>query len=429
MSGKRFVYLTIEIGSRDFDPRLLLALHLQKKGYVVVLIDDKILTHILQQIPASILFDKAFTNIIYSGRLSKAKDNGWIITGIDEEGFLSKDDKRILGRFSEKAASIIDCAFFWSKEHQDAVSEFSECKKWSQNGYSIGSPRLDLLSQNGLNYYRKIYGQISNLYGEYLLINTNFTSNSKRSREELLRIAEQAGALKSLGDKKALIDLIKYDGETFKEFMIKLKNIAANTNSNIIIRPHPSEKKKTYCEIFSEYDNINILRYGPAEPWIHNARTVYGHHCTTLSQAYVACKEVYNFTPKNCKPNHQHFKGRPSEFMEDYQQENSEKNKQFLEEKINRMWKFSKNGITNAEKISIIIDKVAAESPNLKLYRAIDLYSMLNKLNLKDYINPKVEANTFCNCIEKVKAMNDCFQIGCNIKSMSSIEKVALILE
>ena len=110
-----------------------MSLFLNSYGVGTVLIDDKVLSKIIAHLPACGLFDKAFTNIIFKGRLKPASDNGWLVSGIDEEGYLTKLDTRSLNRFTDASSKVVDAAFFWSKEHLDQTCIHTKNHKWKEN--------------------------------------------------------------------------------------------------------------------------------------------------------------------------------------------------------------------------------------------------------------------------------------------------------
>ncbi len=413
MNKKRYVFLPIEVGGRDFEARLLLSLYLSSYGVGSILIDDKVLTKIINFLPACGLFDKSFTNIIFNGRLKPASDNGWLVSGIDEEGYLTKLDTRSLNRFTDSSSKIVDAAFFWSKEHLEQTCIHTKNEKWREIGYVTGNQRIDLLCQNAKNYYKKFYGDFTNLIGNYTLVNTNFSANSSKTVDERLTICINNGEISSDEDKKNFINDLAYDKNVMDLFFEELQKLAAVTQKTILIRPHPAENMMLYYNKFSSNSKFMVQRSGPVEPWIHFSDSVIAHHCTTLIQAAVAGKPAFNFQPAPGTGLRQpdYFRGRPSSQLPIFDENihlNQRLSNKFIKS-LNRTWYLPKDNTLICEKIASQLAQLIYNKESVKDLSFEYVSQLLSRVSTSNYQNPKIESCFWDNHLLRINLMINSF--------------------
>lgn len=431
-NSKPFVFIPIEIESRDFDSRLLVALSLLQYGIGSVIIDDKMLSRLIPKLPPSVLFDKSFTEIIFKSRMQPAFQNGWAISGIDEESYLTKSDTRTYKRFSQKCAEIVDLPFFWSKDHMLNVSNFMSNSVWEERGFVSGSQRLDLLSNYGRLYYQDTFADLRNLYGDYTLFNTNFVANSCRSIRDRINICVKNGEIQSKDELKSFTYEFEYDKLVLDQFCDDVYDFAVSSTNQIVIRPHPGELMDFYINRFQDLENVVVQRIGPVEPWLHSAKSVVAHHCTTLLQASLASVPCYNYQycaqqDRNPPP---YFVGRPTEYLPSFSTSNlnSSYNKSdTFVTALSNLWHLPSESSTNSMMIASGISKML-DYKSVKEVSPSHLHALLSRIKVNNYVNPKIHPSLFETSFRKVFSMIKSYSMPSYPSFLASIPKVGLII-
>lgn len=431
-NAKPFVFIPIEIESRDFDARLLVALSLLQNGIGSVIIDDKILSSLIPKLPSSVLFDKSFTEIIFHSRMQRAFQHGWVISGIDEESYLTKSDTRTYKRFSQKCADIVDLPFFWSKDHMLNVSSYMSNSVWEERGFVSGSQRLDLLSNQARIYYQETFADLRNLYGDYTLFNTNFVANSCRSIKDRINICVKNGEIQSKAELKSFTYEFEYDKLVLDQFCDDVYDFAASSTNQIVIRPHPGEHIDFYTSRFQDLANVVVQRIGPVEPWLHSAKSVVAHHCTTLLQASLASVPCFNYQyrahqDRNPPP---YFVGRPTEHLPSFSTTNL--NSDYHESDtfltaLSNLWHLPSEASSNSMLIASAISKML-DHKSVKEVSPSYLHSVLSRVKVNNYLNPKIQPTLFQTSFRKVFSMINSYSMPSSPSFLASIPKVGLII-
>jgi hypothetical protein len=89
-----------------------------------------------------------------------------------------------------------------------------------------------------------------------------------------------------------------YANRTFYRFIDAIYHLQHKfPETNIIIRPHPSENNTTYKEAFEGYDHIHIEDAGDARTWIAGASVTLHHDCTTGIESGLMGVPVVSYRP------------------------------------------------------------------------------------------------------------------------------------
>lgn len=416
MPYKKTVFFPVEIGSRDFESRLLLALYLQNRGYTCVVLDDKVLNKIIKDIPASVLFDKSFSDIIYRARIYPAHKSNWFISGIDEEGYHTRQDKRTLARFSNLSAEKIDAAFFWSLQHQKEVIQHTENANWDVKGFPTGSQRFDLMTSSGSRYFHNIYGDLRMLFGDFILHNTSFGCNSNKTLDQRLKISQSNGEIKDKVQAQSFIKKLEFDQLVMNDYMQEISDYSKQSESLIIVRPHPAERIKYYMDFFSENHNVKVIRSGPVEPWLFGCKAVVAHHCTTLLQASISNIPAYNYS-RNYDTEDSipyHYRGRATSLLNRYSSSTLNEDYNIPEDFIKHfqeLWSLPSSEF-NSLKIAKTLHEQLVNNSRVKKISTFQLADYLHKETSSTIANPKIERDVMCNKMKKVLSMAEAYRLS-----------------
>jgi hypothetical protein len=134
--------------------------------------------------------------------------------------------------------------------------------------------------------------RLTDRYGEYVLINTNFAmGNPIRRKKQFSKISEIYPD-RDLDSEERHYSRVLH---LFAEFAIRVSNEVSGTD--VIVRPHPGEDHSTYKKAFQHFDDIRVEHEGSARPWISGARCVIHYDCTTGIEAALMGTPVLSYQP------------------------------------------------------------------------------------------------------------------------------------
>lgn len=265
------VVIPVEIKSRELYAKLFLAMILAEKDYEVYL-GNKIQHTALGRINPDVYFESGAVQ--QASRLQRCKQNGVKTIILETEGaaFSGKED------FSElvdaETLEYTDCYCAWGEVAKQVVkSEASNTRV-----EVTGNPRFDLLQQPYRKIYNETAGRLKNRYGNFILFNSNFTlSNGEKTVKRKSKNWDKQDPVW-----KRLMRTLRKESKIFPEMLRLISDTADKfENKNVIIRPHPSESKSFYQDIFYSHDNIHVEKQGEVRPWIKAADVVIHNSCTT----------------------------------------------------------------------------------------------------------------------------------------------------
>jgi surface carbohydrate biosynthesis protein len=289
------IILPVENQVREMDAKILLSCVAAERGYPVLIGSRAYIHFKVASVPRGVYMAKSMRRL--SDRMFKILNQlGHDILAWDEEGLLREPDA-IYHRWRLSAATMqrVACLTAWGEDNARAFREFS--------GYCntpvkiTGNPRIDLLRPELREFYRAEAEAIRERYGNFILINTNFSkvNHYYAALGELKQAAE--------GKKPGKVD--SYDAgkgrhklEIFEHFQKMLPEFCnAFADHTVILRPHPSESHQTWKSIAQNHPNLVITNEGNVHPWLMAARVVVANGCTTLVESAVLGTAGVNFEP------------------------------------------------------------------------------------------------------------------------------------
>ena len=295
------VYLPVEIRSREFDSKALLAAMLAKRGYSVLLGEQWTLYTNLARMPAGAVLFKAFTNL-HRVAMREARDFHHAVYVLEEELLAHTVPKAIATFCSPEIFDLPDVIFSTSDfEKQVLVEGGGNARKIEVTG----NPRVDILKPEFHGFYKREIDIIHKHFGEFVLVNTNFaiTNSVWVGEGDVKRIFIEAGFLR-LDDPESVKEW--EDKNAFEEankaaIIAAIRDLATRRPSlKIVVRPHPSEGLFRWEGVFDAFANVSIAREGPHVPWTLAAKILLHTSCTTGFEAEVAGKMAMSLVAKPC---------------------------------------------------------------------------------------------------------------------------------
>jgi len=295
----KLLYLPMEIASRELDSRLLLSVIALTHGFEVVLGQKWLIESNIKRMPAGIYLSKTMTRRDAQS-IAKARARGYFAAAIDEEmaGLVTTPDELrwIAPDAVEQAAAI-----FLSGEGntRSFVTRFPNAKA---KVHMALNPRWDLLRSTFRSLFEEDVTRIRDLYGDFILINTNlgFTNSEKGSQEEIFKEQVRLGKIDPSNTEhmeyvRSLVEMETANRAAILAIVAGLRK--AHPDRTVVIRPHPSERVQTWTEAFPGDAKVKVVREGSVVPWIIASSLLVHTNCTTGTEAIAMGKPAICVLP------------------------------------------------------------------------------------------------------------------------------------
>ena len=263
-SVRRYAYILVEVGKREFESRLVLKRELEGRGFTVIIGLKNLLIDLLviSALPKGIIFDKC-AQLSSNWRIKYLKKKGFKYTCLDEEGIFTKLPE-VIAR--NKNLDNVDHLFINNRKH------FNLLVKSNSIGFNEGKTSIT-----------------GNLRQSKRLFNEYRDSSHSESNNDVLIIGNfsqfRIGAEAREWDR----DLLGRFDEEAIQIVRKLKN---DEDFNIFYRPHPSETS-WYKKHFS---NERVLKEGNILSLLSRFKKIICFRCTTALEGRFLNLEVHNFS-------------------------------------------------------------------------------------------------------------------------------------
>jgi surface carbohydrate biosynthesis protein len=295
-----FLYLPIEVASRELHAKLLLAYFAVGMGYEVIIGWKRMINKNFRYMPPGIVVFKTLT-ARDGAAMAKARVAGHRVAAIDEEvpGLVATTQK--LRWVAGEAVAASDLIFAAGGDHLDALRRFHP--DHADRYRVVGNPRWDLLRPELRDCHAEDVAEIRRRYAPFILVNTNFAilNSSRRSAQETRDWFVETGR----------VDLSKPEDSVFLDEIFEMER--ANTaairdlvralperfpHHRIIVRPHPIERAETWSDTLSYVPRGEMVREGAAVPWIMASDVLIHSNCTTGVEAFALDKPAVTLQPK-----------------------------------------------------------------------------------------------------------------------------------
>jgi len=287
MSGdsKELIAIPIETKVRELDGKLWLGLNSVVEGYNVVLGPAFEIKNSLDITKPDVFItkDPGDARIDFFKSLHAA---GISVCGLDTEGGVFESVSNYAANKAE-FLNHIDAFCAWGEKPADAMrKQYVD----TEVVHVTGNPRFDLLQPQLRFIYKNRSESLNQKYGRYVLVNTNFGVANPYGNIVLDKFEEVRGDMT-----QARRNYAKRIFYAFLESVFHLQSELPETN--VVIRPHPSEKNETYEKAFTGFEHIHVEDSGDVRDWIAGASVVIHHDSTTGIECALMRTPVVSYRP------------------------------------------------------------------------------------------------------------------------------------
>ncbi len=294
----KYLYIPVEIWSREFDAKILLTTFAVNQGWTVVIGPKTSMERRLEKFPNGIVLQYGLSKH-FKNSVSKLKNFDHKIAVLDEESLVTLGKYRYLkDKITLDTAQYVDYFFCCGPKHFNIVN--SKLKKIKNCSLAItGNPRLDLLRKNMNFLFEDESEKIKKIYGNFILVNGNFGSFNHAMGEKYTQNAlKEKGWINSYDDLNFHNERIALQGYFFKKFQEMILDLSRN-GWKIIVRPHPSENLAPWMVLSKKAGKrVKVIRQGNIIPWLIASNAIIHNGCTTAIEAFMLGKPVISYRPK-----------------------------------------------------------------------------------------------------------------------------------
>jgi len=285
--------IPVESQVRELDAKLLLACCAAERGYPVIIGSRAFVHFEIGGMPQGIYLAKSMrslSNIMY-GLIRKL---GHEIIAWEEEALVHPPAEVFYSlRLSPGTMRHISRLFAWGKDNESLMQQYPELP----DGLEIdvtGNPRGDMLRAELRPYFAQQVEKIQAKYGDFILVNTNFTDVNPYlptiglfvASDDLDKPPRMGQAGKGM-PREFAAGLAVHKQAILEDFMAMIPALEqAFPDMTIIIRPHPSENHSLYHDLSARSSRIQVTHEGNVLPWLLASRALVHNGCTTAVEAY-----------------------------------------------------------------------------------------------------------------------------------------------
>ena len=290
---KPILLIPVENQVRELDAKILLACVAAQRGFVSVLGPRRELEFRIASFPKAIYLSKGLKS--GNGRFFKILHKiGIDVVAWDEEALVHLPPESYFShRFSSIALQNVTHLFAWGQDNADLWKQHHGLAQKIQI-HVTGNPRGDLLRPELHKFYERAVQEIQEIYGNFILINTNFNVvNAFYPVQNLFQPANKSGDEPKLGrsgrnmNREYAKVFQGHKQSIFEDFQQLIPSLEqAFPDYTIVVRPHPGENQKIYHKIAAQCKRVRVNGEGSVVPWLKATKALIHNGCTTGVEAY-----------------------------------------------------------------------------------------------------------------------------------------------
>ena len=310
---KSYIYLPIEVKSRELWPKLWLASQLAKRNFICILGDKPGIETAMELYPRGIYFNKSIARA-KTNKLRKIVNKTHVLVCQDEESGIARTELESFFnvRISEENIKLTVRFYCWGASDYKYLC--NKYENYKERFRMTGGLRVDLWRKEICNrIYEDSIKSIKEKYNNYILINSSFGVTNDFDIQKILDFLVMRGDV-SEGDYS--LEKNKYEAllQEFYSFSDMISTLAkSRPKKNFVVRPHPAEPLDGWRKIFKKRDNLFLVREGDVTPWIAACDALIHPGCTTALQAILMEKPVFSFVSEKGLRNHVHLNDFPNQ--------------------------------------------------------------------------------------------------------------------
>lgn len=290
------IFIPIEIKKRELDSKLLIGREMSKKGLEVFIGRKEKINELALRNYNSIYFAKSAATSDLP-LFIKLKQMNHKIAVLDEEAIVHiNPTTHLKERFNKETLKLLDLYCAWGEYDSTLVKKYFPNQK---NKIVItGNPRIDLLRKDMRGFHQKRIGEIYKKYGDFILIPSNFAMCNHFEKGGLVKLLKDLEVIKNIKEINLYKNYSEHFQQIFNIFFSDIIKLAEKLPTiTFIVRPHPSENKTTFLEMFNQIPNIKVLSHGPITDWLGASKLIIHNGCTTAVEGTVMGKKVLSYRP------------------------------------------------------------------------------------------------------------------------------------
>jgi len=286
--------IPVENQVRELDAKLLLACVAAKRGLGSIIGPKRKIENLIASFPRGIFLSKSL-RIVKRKFFPIARLLGHEIVAWDEEALVHLPAETYFSRrLSPVGMEHVSHLFAWGEDNAELWRQYPQLPP----GIPIhitGNPRVDLLRPDMQGYYSAEADQVRKIFGDFILINTNFNHvNAFYPTQNLFQPVEKEGEQTQFGQAARGMTREYAEGfrdhkqAVFEDFQNLIPELeTAFPEYTIVVRPHPTENQDIYHKIASRCRKIKVTNEGNVVPWLMAAKALIHNGCTTGVEAFV----------------------------------------------------------------------------------------------------------------------------------------------
>lgn len=366
--------IPVENQVRELDAKLLLACVAAERGFPVI-IGSRAFTHFeIASLPRGVYLAKSMRSLSNS-MFRIIRMLGHEIVAWEEEALVHPPaDTYYTLRLSPTTIRNVSHIFAWGQENVDLIQHYPQLPE-NLPVHLTGNPRGDILRPEMRAYFAAEVEHLRNLYGDFILVNTNFTDvnpfipsiglfippkeGDKKSRRGQAGIGMSEEFAEGLWHhKKAIL-------EDFRQLIPALEQ--AFPDVTIVVRPHPSENFQVYHNIAAQCPRVKVTNEGNVIPWLLASKAMVHNGCTTGLEAYALEVPAISYLATFNKYYDYDFQGLPTRLS--YQSFNFSE----LQDTLSRILDGDLGAARGEERETLLDYYLAAQNDRLACERIVDV--------------------------------------------------------
>ncbi|MBM84881.1 MAG: hypothetical protein CMM47_02520 [Rhodospirillaceae bacterium] len=284
--AQRLLYMLIEEDDRELSSRSLLAAIAIECGFNVVFVPQWTVWQNWEAMPQGLMFFKG-NNKAQAVQMREAKAHGHIVASIEEEALGISDCREVLRCFDERIARYCDLFLANGLFEADCIGR--EFPSVTDRISVTGNPRTDLLREEFAGDLRTQADAICAEHGEFMLVNTNFSTINPRGDDALggFDSCVRVGLVNQRDDQdiQDFFTWCAWEKVNVSAVGELMSGLCDRLPWPVIIRPHPTEDLDVWHEVFDDWQGVQIIREGGHLAWTAAASILVHPGCTTGVEA------------------------------------------------------------------------------------------------------------------------------------------------
>ena len=285
------VYLPLEIFKREYLGKLILAVVLAGENVPVIFGNkNSVIKQAQKSWAPGVFFEKSSKADLGMMHLDRLKKKFFKIVAQDEESGISFThlDTFANDRFF-KNINFFDKFFCWGNRDYEYINSVYKY----DNIELTGSPRTTLWGKLGFIYWEREIAEIKAIHDEYILVVSNLSFGNGILEPKLINsIQRQFGG--ETYSSEYIEKYADFESQLFNKLVEIIKLIVIKTDSDVIVRLHPTEKSDLWENIFKSNDRVSISSEGEIDPFVLASSSIIHTSSTVAYQAIAVGIPTYS---------------------------------------------------------------------------------------------------------------------------------------